>query len=335
VPSLWLANEVVIEFSRGAGVSIVVPAARARIPLDGGEAVLLSEVARQNAGGRPCIFDDDARPGIARFVANFTEMRVLTDASDKRTDEPRLGNMLSLVENATLRMAQVGERRRAPLEDGEPCRKGSTECTGIRARIGLPDPDPPKVDLWDVVARRRSRRGAGERQISLQALSALLAFSLRVQSSFEGGRTTFRPVASGGARHPLDGFVVALRVSELPLGAYRYDPYTHALTASEVSVRDVHNLSDLALTAVCDRPNPRPALTLFFVAVPARTARYYRDIALSLIMRDLGCVTQQLYLLTEGLGLAGCAVGTVDPACLENTLHLSEEEVFVGAFSVW
>jgi SagB-type dehydrogenase family enzyme len=337
VGGVWLGSGVVVELPCGGNPSIVVPATRTRLAIDAAEAALLCEIARCNADGAPCTFDGvGASVGVERFVSDFTAMHVLAGESEvDRPSDHASRQMLTLLECATLRMSQVGARRRTPLQ---PCEVGNS-LTGSagRARIRLPEPAPPRADLWEVAARRRSRRGGPRREIPLSALSALLGFSLRVQGSMgqQIGDAMLRPVASGGARHPLDVFVAATRVSDLAMGVFRYDPHAHALVDADVPPHSVGILSDLALNAVSDRGGFVPALTLFFAAVPTRTGCQYQNIALSLIMRDLGCATQQLYLLAEGLGLAGCAIGTADPAVTEDALRLRDDEVFVGGFSIW
>jgi SagB-type dehydrogenase family enzyme len=161
---------------------------------------------------------------------------------------------------------------------------------------------------------------------------------LRIQGTEEDefGEISYRPVASGGARHPIDVFVAALRVSELEEGIYQYNPLMHQLTPLDIPSTAAATLSKIALTALGDIPDILPGITLLFIAVPARTACKYEDMSLALIMKDLGCITQQLYLLIQGLGLTGCAVGGAEPTAIEEGLGLrTTQEVFVGGFVIW
>jgi SagB-type dehydrogenase family enzyme len=165
-----------------------------------------------------------------------------------------------------------------------------------------------------------------------------LTYSLRIQqvAEREFGEISYRPVASGGARHPIDVFLAAIRVSDLQTGLYHYNPVRHQLAVSNGASTLADVLTHAVLDGFKDVPAIDPAITLFFTARPARTACKYRDRALTLIMNDLGCIIQQVYLIVHGLGLVGCAVGSVSPTIIEQHLGLDGDcEVFVGAFLVW
>ena len=149
------------------------------------------------------------------------------------------------------------------------------------------------------------------------------------------GQVSYRPVASAGARHPIDMIVASVRVTDVAEGVYRYDPFRHELVPVEGGCHNAVALSTTAATALGEPCSVVPALTLFFVAVPVRTACRYHDMALMLIMKDIGCITQQIYLLVQALGLAGCAVGSADPT-IEDGLGLqASRELLVGGFVIW
>jgi len=203
----------------------------------------------------------------------------------------------------------------------------------------LPDPVVPDgVDLWHVLRERRSRRGGPSRTVSIGNVSALLAYSHRVQRATEDnfGEISFRPVASGGARHPIDVCVVALRVEGLTAGVYQYDPLAHALHSTSIPLENATLLSRIALSALVHRPETLPAFTLLFAIVPGRTGCKYSNSALLTIAKDVGCLIQQLYLVVDGLKLFGTAIDGADTATVEAALGIAgTAHTFLGGFLVW
>jgi SagB-type dehydrogenase family enzyme len=196
----------------------------------------------------------------------------------------------------------------------------------------------PDVGLWEALAGRRSARGGLLRVLLLSQVSTLLAYSLRIQEVGTGrfGEISFRPVASGGGRHPIDLYLVALRVEALTQSVYQYDPERHELISLSTPATVAKGLIDYVLEALEERPEPEPALVLLFVAVPERTACKYENLSLVTVMKDIGCLIQQLYLVCQGLGLRGCATGGVEPIPFESVLGLASfSESVVGGFLVW
>jgi len=336
----WLAEDIVIELHTDGFPTIVLPGARHRLQLGLGSFLLLCEVACFNSEGRPITLEDLGNsPNLLQLITQLVDLRVLVEEDKRKENNDKSSNLLSLLEWATIRMSQVGGCFAPSLPKGRKApQRFRALNNGIRSRA-LPEPEVPiGAGLWDTLAARRSCRSGPKRTIAITLLSALLSYSLRIQSVAEGnfGEISFRPVASGGARHPIDVFVAALRVSELEEGIYQYNPLIHHLIPFDVSSDTAATLSKVTVTALGDMPDILPAITLFFTAVPARTACKYEDISLSLIMKDLGCITQQLYLLVQGLGLTGCAIGSANPTAIEKGLGLdTKQEVFVGGFVLW
>ena len=80
-------------------------------------------------------------------------------------------------------------------------------------------------------ARRTSRKFA-KSPVSLAQISRLLGNSFGVQwwLDLKGmGRVALKTSPSGGSRHPIEAYVVALRVDGLPRGLYHYDSAAHRL----------------------------------------------------------------------------------------------------------
>ncbi len=83
-----------------------------------------------------------------------------------------------------------------------------------------------------VLRARRTSRKFSKAPATLAQLSKLLALSFGVQwwLDLKGmGRVALKTSPSGGSRHPIEAYVVALRVDGLPRGLYHYDSAAHRL----------------------------------------------------------------------------------------------------------
>jgi SagB-type dehydrogenase family enzyme len=331
----WLAEDLIIELQEDTMPAVVVPGKRCRICL-GPEALLfLFEVACLNLSGKS-LPAEQAAQSHSDLVSKLLEYGVIGERTSN-SRAYRSNTLLSLLEWATLKMSQVGGILPPPnvpnsgMDNSVHMRDGAQP-------VALPEPETPRgVGFWDtIIARRSVRTGAGK-SVPLSSVALLLSHSVRAGTVArdEFGQISYRRVASAGARHPTDIFVAAVRVADLAEGVYRYDPFRHELIPIEDGCHNAAELSRMAATALGETCYVLPALSMFFVAVPVRTACKYHDMALMLIMKDIGCITQQIYLLVQALGLAGCAVGGADPTIEEGLRLQASRELLMGGFVIW
>jgi SagB-type dehydrogenase family enzyme len=99
------------------------------------------------------------------------------------------------------------------------------------APIDLP-PFRSKGVFPRVLLARRTWRKFGEGPVGLSELGALLGLTFGVQKWMDLGalgRAALKTSPSGGARHPIEAYVLARRVRGLSPGLYHYDPDGHGL----------------------------------------------------------------------------------------------------------
>jgi SagB-type dehydrogenase family enzyme len=92
----------------------------------------------------------------------------------------------------------------------------------------------PLGDLERALKERRTWRQIADRAIPLADLSTLLSLTWGVQRRGRvagQGDVVFKTSPSGGARHPIEAYVMAMAVDGLPAGAYHYDSAAHDLVA--------------------------------------------------------------------------------------------------------
>jgi len=87
-------------------------------------------------------------------------------------------------------------------------------------------------EFAQVLLERRTWRRFAQRPVRLEHLATLLGFTFGIQSwlYFKGiGRVGLKTSPSGGARHPIEAYVMALRVKDLNRGLYHYNAAHHRL----------------------------------------------------------------------------------------------------------
>ena len=195
--------------------------------------------------------------------------------------------------------------------------------------IALPAPDPAVLTERDVHAclrRRRSRRSWVEGALTLEQLSFLLWATQGVQRVFGRNYSTFRPVPSGGARHPFETYLAVNRVGGLTTGIYRYLPLTHALISIREAVDLARSVNDAALgqTFVGDAP-----VVFFWTCLPYRGEWRYHVAAHKIMLLDAGHLCQNLYLACEAMGCGTCAVAAYDQRLTDTLIGVDGADEFV------
>ena len=179
----------------------------------------------------------------------------------------------------------------------------------------LPLPAPGvrgTMSVEEALVERRSTREFGPQALSLTEASQLLWAAQGVTDP-RGWRTA----PSAGALFPLEIYLVAARVSELPAGVYRYDAAAHRLLSGVTGDR----LSALAEAA--RQPVLREApLVVVIVAVEQRSAQKYGDRAARYVAMETGHAAQNVYLQATALRLATVAVGAFDDNQVGRVLEL-------------
>ena len=94
----------------------------------------------------------------------------------------------------------------------------------------------------------------------------------------------------------------------LARGFYHYDADRHALTPIEVCPQDLDaQLSDAEFAIGA---SGAPQVLIVVAARFGRVSWKYSSVAYSLILKDVGVLTQTLYLAATDMRLGGCAIGT-------------------------
>lgn len=121
---------------------------------------------------------------------------------------------------------------------------------------------------------------------------------------------TKRPYPSAGARYPLEIYVVNNNIKDIQKGIHYYNALSHEIifnysnNKKSVSGNYQKRLNEYVRSAQGYPSSTKPDIIFVITAVFARTMWKYKNIGLSLILTDLGCLYQTMYLVATALNLA-------------------------------
>ena len=239
--------------------------------------------------------------------------------------------MRDLTPNRRLMRSNFPDLDRTPSDQklGRPQPPLETPVPEGAEKFGLPPLDPTVVvepDVYACLRRRRSRRSWADGSLTIPQLSFLLWATQGVQRVFGRGYSTFRPVPSGGARHPFETYLAVQRVQGVEPGIHRYLPLTHELTV----VRRTPDLAQPITDATLGQDFVGAAPVVFFwTCIPYRGEWRYDTAAHKIMLIDAGHLCQNLYLACEALGCGTCAVAAYDQRQVDALLGVDGEEEFV------
>src|SRR5437764_14249341 len=164
-----------------------------------------------------------------------------------------------------------------------------------------------------ILPARLSWRQCSHVPVELCTLSTLLGLTFGIQQSvdFLGlGRLPLKTSPSGGARHPIEAYVLALRVVGLHRGLYHYAPDSHCL---ELLKPGASSQQVIRLLAGQSWYGSVAAVVLMTAVFPRDQWKYQYPRAYRAVLLDAGHVCQTFCLLATWLGLAPvCAVALAD-----------------------
>ncbi|MFY9658047.1 MAG: SagB family peptide dehydrogenase [Methylocystis sp.] len=179
-------------------------------------------------------------------------------------------------------------------------------------KVELPEPQALS-NFAELLRRRRSARIFDDgRPITLQELSTFLDRSARILSrwsdpSTQDGGHTSRPYPTAGAAYELELYLAVARCKGLERGFYHYDAGAHGLAAITAQEGDFEAL--LAQAAQAMGVAAPPQIVIVVAARFGRVSWKYSAIAYSLILKDVGALSQTLYLAATDMELGACVIG--------------------------
>jgi SagB-type dehydrogenase family enzyme len=172
--------------------------------------------------------------------------------------------------------------------------------------VALPRAAPSKRrTLHEILKSRRSVREYAREALSMADLSYLLWASTGVQRMEHG--YAFRTAPSAGALYPIETYLVANRVSDLPAGVYHYRIPSHELE----SLKEGDFGAETAAAALGQGMCASAAAVFVWTAIFERSRWKYRQRAYRYIYLDAGHIAENLALAAVECGLGTCQIGAL------------------------
>jgi SagB-type dehydrogenase family enzyme len=181
-------------------------------------------------------------------------------------------------------------------------------------KITLPTWGAPPADSYNALLdSRRSVRKYADTPMS----GAELAFYLWSTQGIQSVRAevaTFRPVPSGGARHPFETYLAVRRVEGLAPGLYYYAPAENIGEKLVTLIKIGELPSDETLTqSVAGQSWTEGAPVIaYYSCVPYKAEWRYANMAHRVVLIDLGHLGQNAMLSAAALGLGSCCMAAYD-----------------------
>jgi SagB-type dehydrogenase family enzyme len=189
-------------------------------------------------------------------------------------------------------------------------------------RLSLPERKFPESEFIDVLMARRTHRRFSRRAVSIETVSQLLSlvwgFTGHLDTSLFG-KLPRRTSPSGGARHPGEVYVMALRVQGLRPGLYHYHSARHRLELVG------HGASPARAARYCahqEYAGNAAALFLMTAVFPRAMWKYHRPRAYRVVLLDAGHLAQTFCLVATWLGLAPFCTAALKDSLIEQDLRI-------------
>jgi len=182
--------------------------------------------------------------------------------------------------------------------------------------------------LWETIAQRRSLREFSNQSVPFFQISQLIWATQGITLKAQG--FDFRASPSAGALYPIETYLVANRVEEIPPGLYHYDVRETQL----ILLREGNFGLELSQAGLGQEMLEEAACVFIWTAVVGRSKWKYRERAYRYIYMDVGHIGQALYLAATALDLGCCTVGAFFDEEVDHIIGAdgkNEFSVYLGA----
>jgi SagB-type dehydrogenase family enzyme len=184
--------------------------------------------------------------------------------------------------------------------------------------VKLPEPvQDSNTSIEESLFKRRSIRSYQDSPLTLAEVSQLLWAAQGITNP-----RGFRTAPSAGALYPLEIYVVAGNVDDLPDGVYNYRPSKHTL----VSVAEGDKRVELCNAALGQTSIRNAAAVIVFSAVHERTTMKYGDRGIQYVHMETGHAAQNIFLQAVSLNLGTVVIGAFYDDAVKGVFKMSERE---------
>ncbi len=209
---------------------------------------------------------------------------------------------------------------------GQPRRAPTTPTAMNGNMLKLPPPlFESETSVEEALLTRRSIREYSDESLTLAEISQLLWAAQGITHP-----AGLRTAPSAGGLYPLEIYLLAGNVAELPAGIYHYKPESHELILiAEGDQRQALCQAALGQSAVQDA-----AAIIVISAVYERTTVKYGERGVSYVHMEVGSVAQNIYLQAVSLNLGTVFIGAFHDNEVKKVLQMGKDEQPLGLLPV-
>ena len=189
-------------------------------------------------------------------------------------------------------------------------------------RIQLPPETKSQSEFVRVLLARKTHREFSGEKIPLSVISTLLYYTWGVTGKISAppfGRLFHKTSPSGGARHPGEVYLLAMRVGGLTQGLYHYDGLHHSLAR----LRSVPSVKKaVAYAAGQEFVGDASALFIMTAVFPRTQWKYRFARTYRVVLLEAGHLCQTFCLVATWLGLAPFCTAAFQDTLIEKELGL-------------
>ena len=191
-----------------------------------------------------------------------------------------------------------------------------------KAKLTALSPPATAGGLAAALLNRRTWRRFSSRKLPLDALATLLGLTAGVQKWVKVpvyGRVPLKTSPSGGARHPIEVYVLARTVQGLTPGLYHYAPDVHSLELLRKGIRKGHIAKYLPGNVWFSQAS---AIVLFTAVFERQLWRYPYARAYRSALIEAGHLAQTFCLVATDLQLAPFCLSAFSDSSIERDLGI-------------
>ena len=184
--------------------------------------------------------------------------------------------------------------------------------------IRLPDPvQDSDTSIEAALLARRSVRSYQDSPLTVDEISQLLWAAQGITSP-----RGFRTAPSAGALYPLEIYIVAGNVNDLPDGVYKYRPDKHELA----KMLDGDKRNEICTAALGQTSVRNAPAVIVISAAYERTTVKYDDRGIKYVHMESGHAAQNVFLQAVPLNLGTVVIGAFYDDAVKKALKMPESE---------
>lgn len=184
-------------------------------------------------------------------------------------------------------------------------------------KLPLPRKDSD-VSVEKTLLNRRSIRNFKDEPLTLVQISQLLWSAQGITDKERGLRTS----PSAGALYPLEIYLLAGNVNNLPAGVYKYNIHEHAL----VRVTSGDKRKDLCNASLGQSSIKNAPAVIVISAIYEKTTGKYKERGIRYVHMEVGSASENVYLQAETLNLGTVFIGAFIDNEVKKVMNMQANE---------